>query len=223
MGGELAACVWTDPPYGVDYVGKTKRALTVRNDGADESIDTVTAVLLRVRENITPGSPFYLAAPPGPQGTAMRLAVAEAGWMLHEELVWVKDQFVLGHSDYHYRHEPILYGYLPGPGRRGRGGDGWYGDHAQDTVFEVPRPTASPDHPTTKPVGLVTAMLANSTNRGDLVLDPFGGSGTTLIACAELGRVCRMVELAPNYCDVIVRRWETATGQAAVRIPAGTP
>ena len=158
-----------------------------------------------------------MAHPAGPLSLTFGQVVTTLGWRLRQTLVWVKDSLVLGHADYHYRHEPILFGYLPGPGRQGRGSRGWYGDHAQDTVFEIPRPTASPDHPTSKPVALVSAMLVNSTRGNDLVLDPFGGSGTTLIACEQLGRTCRMLELDPRYCDVIVRRWEALTGQTAER------
>src|SRR5205085_412029 len=98
---------------------------------------------------------------------------------LHQQLVWVKDTFVLGHADYHYRHEPILYGWKPGEGRVGRGnhpGSRWYGDHAQDSVFEIVRPKRSTQHPTSKPVALIMAQLRNSTMRGDIVLDMFAGS-----------------------------------------------
>ena len=98
----------------------------------------------------------------------------------HETLVWVKDVFVLGHSDYHYQHEPILYGYLPGNGRPGRGrhaGSRWRGDHAQSSVFEIARPRRSEEHPTMKPVDLIVAQLANSSQAGDVVLDLFAGSG----------------------------------------------
>ncbi len=101
---------------------------------------------------------------------------------------------------------------------------GWFGDDAQTSVFEIPRPKASPDHPTSKPVALITAMLTNSTRSGDLVLDPFGGSGSTLVACEQLGRRARLLELDPKYCDVVVRRWEALTGQTPERMPAdGNP
>jgi site-specific DNA-methyltransferase (adenine-specific) len=219
LAGQHASCLWTDPPYGVSYVGKTADALTLANDDAGIGA-LLDAALGTVAPHLLPGAAFYLAHPAGPLATIFAQVVAALGWSVRQTLVWVKDRFVLGRSDYHYRHEPILFGYLPGPGRRGRGGTGWHGDHAQDSVFELPRPTASPDHPTTKPVGLVTAMLANSTRRGDLVLDPFGGSGTTLIACEELGRSCRVLELDPRYCDVVVRRWEARTGGTAERNPA---
>jgi DNA modification methylase len=145
--------------------------------------------------------------------------ITELGWRLRQGLVWVKDSLVLGRSDHHYKHEPVLYGYLPGEGRRGRGSAGWYGGDVQTSVFAVPRPKASPDHPTSKPVALVAAMLANSTRPGEVVLDPFGGSGSTLVACEQLGRAARLLELDPRYGDVVVRRWEALTGGTAIREP----
>lgn len=136
------------------------------------------------------------------------------------ELVWVKNRLVLGHSDYHYRHEPILYGWATKPewgGRPGRGdhrGSVWYGDNAQDSVFEVDCPTRSAEHPTMKPVELIVRMLRNSAQRNAIVYDPFGGSGSTLIAADSLGMRARLMELDPAYCDVIRDRYTTYTGQA---------
>ena len=118
---------------------------------------------------------------------------------------------VLGHGDYHYQHEEVLYGHLPGPGRPGRGnhaGTRWYGDNNQTSVFLVDRPIRSDLHPTIKPVGLIEPMLANSSRRGEYVYDPFAGSGSTLIACERSGRRCLTVELDPAYCDVIRQRYE---------------
>jgi DNA modification methylase len=147
----------------------------------------------------------------------------DAGWKFHEGLVWVKDVMVLGHSDYHYRHEPVMFGYTAGEGRRGRGGEGWYGDNSQTSVFEVPKPSRSEDHPTTKPAALVTAMLANSCPPGGLVYDPFAGSGTTLISAHGLGMRAAVVELDPRYADVILRRAEVYAGIKPERVlPDGT-
>ncbi len=139
------------------------------------------------------------------------------GWRLRQTLVWVKDAFVLGRSDWHYRHEPIYYGHKPGAGRIGRGARGWFGDNAQDSVLEVPRPRASGEHPTMKPPELIERCLSNSTRRRDLVLDPFAGSGSTLVACERSGRAARLIELDPRFCDVIVGRWERLTGRRAER------
>ena len=114
---------------------------------------------------------------------------------------------VLGHSDYHYAHEPVLYGYTPAQsGRRGRGGDGWYGDNAQTSVFEVARPKASEEHPTMKPVELVAAMVRNSAPPAGLVYEPFSGSGSTIAACEATGRVCCAIELDPKYVAVALER-----------------
>jgi len=144
-------------------------------------------------------------------------AFCSAGWNLHQDLVWVKDSMVLGHADYHFRHEGIFYGYKPGEGRHGRGHRGWWGGNDQTTVFEVPRPKASRDHPTAKPVELIDRHLRNSSLPGTIILDPFAGSGSTLIACEQLGRRCRAAEIDPLYCEVILRRWEAFTGLAAVK------
>ncbi|MDP9367739.1 MAG: ParB N-terminal domain-containing protein, partial [Chloroflexota bacterium] len=174
MAEDVAACLWTDPPYGVNYQGGTSDALTIANDDPQGLEGLLHSSFANVQEVLAPGAPFYVAHPAGPLSLVFGQVVTELGWRLRQTLVWLKDSLVLGHADYHYRHEPILYGYLPGgTGRRGRGGKGWFGDDAQTSVFEVPRPKASPDHPTSKPVALITAMLANSTRPGELVFDPF--------------------------------------------------
>ncbi len=218
LAGERATCLWSDPPYGVSYVGGTKDALTLANDDAAGLEGLLRASLGNVTDVLMPGAAFYIAHPAGPLSLVFLHVVNDLGWKLRQTLVWVKDRLVLGHSDYHYRHEPILYGVLPGGGRRGRGAAGWYGDDAQTSVFEIPRPSASPDHPTSKPVALVAAMVGNSTKPKDLVLDPFGGSGSTLIACEQLGRHGRLLELDPRYCDVVVKRWEELSGQTVERV-----
>lgn len=213
MDGRLAACIWTDPPYGVDYVGKTADALTIRNDDESGLRELLRDAFAAAETVCEPGVPFYVAAPAGPRGTDFRVALA--AWRFHQALVWAKDAFVLGHSDYHYRHEDILYGHLPGEGRPGRGnheGSRWYGDHSQDTVLQVDRPKRSAEHPTMKPFELITRCLENSTRPGALVLDPFAGSGSTLIACHQIQRVARLVEIDPHYCDVIIERYEAHTG-----------
>ena len=160
--------------------------------------------------------------PPGRCRLCSRNAFLAQGWRLHQTLVWVKDALVLGHADYHYGHEPMLYGYKPGDGRLGRGADGWYGDNRQTSVLEVPRPKASGEHPTMKPPALIEIALSNSSQRGDLVLDPFAGSGSTLIACERTGRSARLIELDPGYCDVI-RAATSARGSPATVWADGAP
>jgi DNA modification methylase len=156
-----------------------------------------------------------------PTGAALPVfvdAFLGVGWELRQSLVWVKDAMVLGHADYHYQHESILYGYKPfsGAGRLGRGGVGWYGDNRQVSVFEVPRPRSAREHPTMKPPELLARLVRNSTRRGDVVVDPFAGSGSTLVACERLGRRARLVELDPRYCDVIIARYQRLVSSAWV-------
>ncbi len=212
MVGEQAKVLWTDPPYGVDYVGKTQAALTIANDSAAGLLELLTGAFGVADRVLAASAPFYIASPTGRQAAAFRLAVEAAGWDLHQMLGWIKNSFVIGRSDYQRQFELVLYGWKAGSGRRGRGrhdGSRWFGDNKQSDVFFVNRPTRSADHPTMKPVQLITAMLKNSSRRGDIVLDPFAGSGSTLIACQQLGRRCFAMELDPRYCDVIRSRYES--------------
>jgi DNA modification methylase len=215
--GSPADLLWTDPPYGVGYVGKTRDALTLSNDEASGVDHLLERAFEAIDAVLRPGSPLYVAHPAGALSVTFAQRFLGAGWRLHQSLVWVKDRMVLGHADYHYRHEPILYGYKPGPGRWGRGHQGWHGGNDQDSVLEAPRPSASRDHPTAKPVELIARCLSNSSAPGEVVLDPFAGSGSTLIACEQLGRVARLIEIDPRYCQVILDRWQAFTGKRAVR------
>jgi DNA modification methylase len=218
MAGEAAEVLWTDPPYGAAYEGKTKEALTIENDDPAGLASLLAAAFGTVDAALVPGARLYVAAPAGPHNLTFRQAFVGAGWRFHEGLVWVKDVLVLGHSDYHLQHEDVLYGWKDGPGRPGRGnhrGSRWYGGHAQTSVFHVDRPKRSAEHPTMKPVELVAAMIANSSRPGDPVLDPFLGSGSTMIAAERTGRRCYGMEIDPRYADVAVRRWEGATGRHA--------
>jgi DNA modification methylase len=222
VGGQVADLIWTDPPYGVSYVGKTADRLRIAND--DAGAGALLASMARAqRRTVRPGGAFYVASPAGPRQLDFLQALAAVDWRVHQELVWVKDAFVLGHSDYHYQHEPILYGYLPGAGRPGRGrhtGSTWQGDHAKSSVLAFDRPRRSETHPTMKPVALVAHCLANSAPAGGLVLDPFLGSGSTLIAAEQLGLACLGMELDPRYVQVAIERWQAFTGREAVRVDA---
>jgi DNA modification methylase len=220
MAGERAACMWTDPPYGVGYVGKTKDAKTIRNDGAAGLPALLDAALANAAGALAPGAPFYLAHPAGALALIFEQAIDRSPLTVHQGLVWLKSSMVLGHSDYHYRHEPIIYGFNAGPGRSGRGShpnSRWFGDNCQTSVLSFDRPAVSEEHPTMKPVSLVAHCLGNSTPVGGLVLDPFAGSGTTLIAAERTHRRCFAVEIDPAYCDVVVSRFEALTGVAARR------
>ena len=211
MNGERAGLLACDPPYGVRYQGKTRAALTIQNDEPEGLPAFLDAAFSAVSSSLEPGARFYIFSPAGPAGTVFRGAVERAGWQLHQSLVWIKNSIVLGHSDYHYRHEDVLYGWTPGEGRPGRGrhkGTRWYGGNDQGSVLFADRPSRSSDHPTTKPVELLKTMIRNSSRRGDIILDPFARLGTTLIACEQLGRRCFAIEIDPAYCDVIRRRYE---------------
>jgi DNA modification methylase len=205
--------VWTDPPYGVDYVGKTQDALTIQNDSAGGGLfDLLAAAFGVVATVCRRGAPVYVAHA-DTERVCFESAMESAGLKVRQNLIWVKNVMVMGRSDYHYKHEPILYGFVPADsGRLGRGGERWFGGNNQTTVFEVDRPARSAVHPTMKPVALVDAMLANSLPFGGVVLDPFAGSGSTLIAAHGRGGRCFSVELDPRYADVILRRFEAHTG-----------
>lgn len=211
--------MWTDPPYGVDYIGKTKDALTIDNDSRGELVELLARAFSAADTVLAPGAVLYVAHPAGPLSIVFGQSFLRRRWVLRQTLVWVKNAFVLGRQDYHYRHEPILYGVKPGATSGSRIGDRahWHADDAQDSVFEIDRPSASRDHPTMKPTELIRRCLLNSTKRGQVVLDPFLGSGSTLLACEEIGRRCIGLELEPKYCDVVVRRWEEFTGRKAER------
>ena len=210
MGGVQADLLLTDPPYNVAYVGKTKDALTIENDVQEDAAfdDFLYAAFTAAYESMKPGAAFYIWHADS-NGHQFRNACEAAGLPIRECLIWAKNSMVLGRQDYQWQHEPCLYGWKEG------GAHSWYSDRKQTTVLEFDRPTRSKEHPTMKPVPLFAYLIKNSSKEGGRVLDTFGGSGTTLIACEQLGRSCAMVELDPRYCDVIVDRWETLTGNKA--------
>lgn len=207
MNGLEADLVWTDPPYGVAYVGKTKDALTIENDDMD--IAKLQAFLMRAftagHDVTKKGGCWYVTAPSGNLFQAFSIPLTDLGIWRHT-LVWIKDMFVMGRADYHYRHESIFYGWKEGSAHQ------IPPDRKQDTVWEIPRPKRSTEHPTMKPVELITKAIMNSTNRDQIVLDLFGGSGTTLIACQETNRIGYLMELDPHYVDVICARFQKHTG-----------
>lgn len=216
MAGEKADAMWSDCPWGVRYTGKNQAALRIPNDTPDDApVLLADTLVVAADEALRPGAPYYLVRPSGKLAIYLGLAVLDAGFGIHEDLVWAKDHFVIGHSDYHYRHETMFYGFSPGgsgAGRFGPGRSGWFGGDDQDTLFEVARPKASPEHPTTKPVQLIEANLLNSTRRDHRVYDPFCGSGSVLIACERLGRRALAMEIDRRYCDVICARYQLEMG-----------
>lgn len=207
--------VWTDPPYGVSYESKAGK---VHNDGADGLGALLDKVFAQVARKMKPGAFIYVAHPAGANSLVFYERFTKH-FVFKQGLAWVKDSLVLGHADYHYMHEPIIYGMKAAEsGRRGRGGKGWYGDNAQTSVFAFPKPKRSDDHPTMKPVELVEAMLRNSSAPGQVVLEPFSGSGTTLMACERLQRKCCAIELDPVYVQRTIARWEAFTQQKVVKL-----
>lgn len=213
LDGDQATCMWTDPPYGVNYVGGTEDALTIQNDDPEGLQSLLTRAFAAADPILAPGAAIYVAHPAGPLSATFMACFLAAGWQMRQTLVWIKDRLVLGRSDYHYRHEPILYGIKPGAsGRRGRGGAGWYGGNRQTSVFEVMRAHRNTLHPTIKPVELVARMVHNSSRPGDVVYEPFCGSGSTLLACEQLDRRCRAIEIDPKFAAVILERYVDATG-----------
>ena len=209
MAGAKAGSVVTDPPYGVSYVGKTKDALPVHNDGKETLLPLLKKSLGLAFSTSEAGAVWYVAAPPGPQFYDFATVLLELE-VWRQTIVWAKQSLVMGHSDYHYQHEAIFYGWTPGAAHQAPP------DRKQTTLWHYDRPTASREHPTMKPVALFAKMLDNSTNKQTIVYEPFCGSGTTLIAAEQLGRKCYGMEISPQYCDVIVKRWENLTGKKAV-------
>jgi len=200
----------TDPPYNVAYEGKTKDALTIKNDSMEDDQfrqflrDSYTAADMVMK----PGAVFYIWHADS-EGYNFRGAAKDAGWTVRQCLIWKKSTMVMGRQDYHWKHEPCLYGWKDGAGHL------WAADRKQTTILEFDKPSRNGEHPTMKPVGLFEYQMLNNTKGGDIVLDSFGGSGTTLVAAEKNGRIARIMELDPKYCDVIVKRWEDFTGQKA--------
>jgi site-specific DNA-methyltransferase (adenine-specific) len=212
VGQETVDLLWTDAPYGCAYTGKTAAALTIANDDLGiEGTRRLVAGALRLVP-LRPGGAFYLASPAGPGHLAFLLALADADLTVHQTLVWVKNALVLGHSDYSYRHEPIIYGWRSGAAHTFRA------DRREDSVWEIARPSRSEMHPTMKPVELVERAIRNSCVPGDTVADPFVGSGTTIIAAERTDRRCLAMEIDPRYAQVAIERWGSFTGARPTRL-----
>jgi site-specific DNA-methyltransferase (adenine-specific) len=213
MGQERLQMVWTDPPYGVAIVGgnhslspeerAAKGGKSIQNDALKpaELEQFLRDALGIAAAHCKPGASWYVAAPQMVEMFSVFIGVLKELEIAKHILQWVKNSLVMGRSDYHYRHEPIFYGWTPGAAHY------FVDERTHDSVLEFNRPTKSTDHPTMKPVELVAYCINNSSKPGWLVGEPFGGSGTTLIAAAQTGRIARVIELDPRYCDVIRRRW----------------
>ena len=215
MGGEMADLWLTDPPYNVDYEGSGGRR--IQNDSMpDETFrEFLRAAFAGAANCMKPGAVFYIFHADS-EGLNFRLACADAGLKVRQCLIWKKNSLVLGRQDYQWIHEPCLTGWKDGSHK-------WYSDRSQTTVMEFDKPKRNDLHPTMKPVQMLEYLIGNSTARGDLVMDTFGGSGSTLMACQRTGRTCRTMELDPRYCDVIRRRWAEFTHGEGCDWQAHTP
>jgi site-specific DNA-methyltransferase (adenine-specific) len=243
MMNQLADLYITDPPYNVNYQGKTKERLQIINDNMPNNIflEFLSNAFKCADLFIRMGGVFYVWHSES-EGLNFRRAVIDAGWKFKQCLIWNKNNIALGRMDYQWKHEPCLYGWKDGPQHY------FIDNRQQSTVFEDTRikykamkkdeliklvesllyekqettvinedkPIRNDIHPTMKPVNLIARIMRNSSKMGDIVLDSFGGSGTTLIVGEQIGRQSRIMELDPRYCDVIINRWQTLTGQQAV-------
>jgi DNA modification methylase len=194
MGGEKAALMVTDPPYGVDYEGVT-------NDNPDGLVSLLTGAFVCANKVMVAGSPFYICHP-DIHAYEFVGVIRSLGWKQARPAVvlWIKDQLVMGRGDYHSQSEPILYGWKDGAAHYP------VADRSQSNVWNFPRPKSSEGHPTIKPTGLFERAISNSSPAGAIVVDPFLGSGTTMVACQNLNRKCRGIEISPDYCAVILQR-----------------
>lgn len=214
LSGETKADMFlTDPPYNVDYVGKTKDALQIENDKMSDEAFTefLSKAFTSADEVMKDGAVFYIWHA-DMQSSGFIKATANVGWHWAEKLIWVKNTMVLGRQDYHWKHEPCLYGWKKGANHV------WNSDRTQTTVLNFDRPTQNKSHPTMKPVDLLSYQITNNTKGEDIVLDLFGGSGSTLIAAEKTGRICYMMELDEKYVDVIIERYEQYTGNKATKL-----
>ena len=218
MAGGGADMLLTDPPYNVEYTGKTKDALKIKNDsmGDDDFRQFLRDAFVSADSVMKSGSVFYIWHADS-EGYNFRGATHDAGWKVRQCLIWKKQTLVMGRQDYHWKHEPCLYGWKEGAGHL------WAADRKQTTILEFDKPSRNGEHPTMKPVGLFEYQMLNNTKGGDIVLDLFGGSGTTIIAAEKNGRYGYLMELDPKYCDVIVQRWQEFTGQTATLESNGKP
>lgn len=209
MAGKQANLIVTDPPYNVEYVGKTKDKLTIQNDKMDDGsfYQFLLAAFQRMEAALADDGSIYVFHS-DTEGLNFRKAFADAGFYLSGCCIWKKPSMVLGRSPYQWQHEPCLFGW------KTKGKHQWYADRKQTTIWEFDRPSRSKEHPTMKPIPLLAYPIQNSSLSNCIVLDSFGGSGSTLIACEQTNRICYTAELDPKYCDVIVKRYIEQVGKS---------
>lgn len=202
--------ILTDPPYNVDYEGGTSDKLKIENDNMSETefYNFLLAAFRNMYESLKNGGSIYVFHS-DTEGLNFRNAFNSVGFKLAQCLIWVKNTFVMGRQDYQWQHEPCLYGWKEGAGHY------FTDDRTQSTILEYDKPQRNELHPTMKPVDMLCQLIKNSSEENQVILDLFGGSGSTLIACEQMNRTCYTMELDPKYCDVIIKRWEALTGLKA--------
>ena len=202
MEGKKANLCVTDPPYNVNYTAGSENERKIKNDNMEDKnfYEFLLASFKNIFNSLDDGAAAYIFHA-DTEGLNFRKAFKDAGFHLANVCIWAKQSLVLGRSDYQWQHEPILYGWKPTGKHR------WYADRKQTTIWNFDRPTKSELHPTMKPVPLLAYPIKNSSVTNCIVLDPFGGSGSTLIACEQIGRICYAIELDEKYADVIVKRY----------------
>lgn len=217
MDGATADACWTDPPWNVNYGEvrtnpiKSSRG-EIQNDDMGEAFPGFCAAFAAtIASVLRPGGALYVAMSPG-EWPVIHAALTSSGHHWSATLIWAKDSLVMSPQDYHHQYEPVWYGWREGAPHLK------LEDRKQSDLWEIPRPKRSVEHPTMKPVELVVRAVNNSTRAGALVFEPFSGSGTTIIACEQTGRVCRALEIEPKYVQVAVERWEKFTGRKARKL-----
>jgi DNA modification methylase len=213
MDGQRADMAVTDPPYNVAYEGKTADKKTIQNDNMNEEdfYNFLLSAHKNMYANLKDGAALYVFHADS-EGLNFRRAFVESGFKLTQCCIWVKNSMILGRQDYQWQHEPVLYGWKPTAAHR------WHGDRCQTTIWHFDKPQRSAEHPTMKPIPLIAYPIQNSSKKNDLVLDLFGGSGSSLIACEQTGRKCFSMEIDPLYCDVIVRRYIKAENENKIQL-----
>lgn len=208
--GVQADLLLTDPPYNVGYTGKQKSKMTIKNDrqSDDDFYQFLFATFKNAKDNMKSGAAYYVWYASS-EAANFNLALNNNCLKVREELIWAKNQMVIGRQDYQWQHEPCLYGWNED------GTHSWYSDRKQTTILRFDKPQRADLHPTMKPIPLFDYQIKNSTKSGDIVLDLFGGSGTSIMACEQDNRTCYTMEYDPKYVDVIIDRWEQFTGEKA--------
>ena len=211
MSGETADLLFTDPPYNVDYEGYTEQRLKIKGDRMSDADfkQFLEKVFGSCRSVVKPGASIYICHSSSWQ-REFQNALESTGFKVRCQIIWAKNTFAWGFGRYKFQHDPLFYAHVAGEK------DPWYGDKSQSTLWQEKKPAANRIHPTAKPVELVERALLNSSKAGDLVMDLFGGSGSTMIACERRGRKARLMEIDPKYADCIVRRYQDFSGKKAV-------